>query len=92
MNQRTGSIRRGHTGGGLGEPASVLLHALVRFASWADAGFASRKPVTDPPPAEEETPAEDQASEASPRTEQTETGATPRGRRLATSLVFATGF
>lgn len=90
MNLRTGSIRRGHTGGGLGEPASVLLHALVRFASWADPGFSSRKPATDPPP-EEESPAEDQASEPSPPAEQTETGSTPRGRRLASSLVFTTG-
>ena len=106
MNRRTGPNRRGSTGGGRGAPAPALftlgldLYGLVRFASWADSGFPSRRWTTDAP-TEETAPADPDASEASepsPRPERVEAhdettqraGTTPRGRRLASSLAFAT--
>jgi hypothetical protein len=104
MNLRTRSIRRGTTGGGRGAPASLLMlasavYALVRFASWAESGPTSPKKATEARP-EETPPAEHEASDPSPRPdradahEETEryADARPRGRRLASSLVFAALF
>ena len=105
MNRRTKPNRRGLTGGGREAPASLLLmlasalYALVRFASWAESGITSPKAAPDVQP-EEPAPAEHEASDSSPRPDRADAreetqryaGTRPRGRRLATSLVFAALF
>jgi len=105
MNRRTGPNRRGSTGGGRGAPASVLLtlawalDRLVRFASWAGGSSSSREAADDTRP-EKSVPPESEAPEPSRHPDETEANEeaargpdpVPRGRRLATSLVFATLF